>query len=579
MSKRYMLNLLFLLWGSIVINQTVFAHGYQTAPYSRIAHTVDSGQKAQLNYNQNQISNNLPNNLGNKTLQQIIDYVSETNGTGPLAFYKDHYTVHSDQLCAYAANNQGYLPILNKSLPENKMTEVSAGDPVQFKWGYSAWHTPSNNFVFITEYPAGKYKSNPSLSDLHFVCAVTADSSGAWQCKLPIFSGDSKQVLVTLWQRVDAAGENFISCADVKVENGTVVPPENIWSLIDNKIPWTSALIEQPKAGDIVHFTLEAEKNESAQKSLLAKYSLSITPTNLAQWESILASKINNDTTYSKIIVIGQLNTTQGNVVYDQTDRNNNYVYLNKTIAAPKTIYNYNLTIEKDPNPVIIGWQPIGEPLKVWVNSGNVKTNDRLQLAVQIAGVEHTLEVLTVNNPNNAEKLIAEQVSKSEFNGLKFAAGVLQGSGQQANVSFVENENNRVYVYRSSNDTTNVSYVIRNLSQSTTHPIYPAGIGSYKAGSLVQNKEGQVYLCVEPGWCNLTAYGLTATGAWKLVTPKAAPNGYLTYPSGRPYSKGTIVADIEGNLYKCTQAAWCNDQSGAYSPGVGRAWYISWEKQ
>lgn len=577
MSKKNILNLLFLLWGSIVFNQIVFAHGYQTAPYSRIANTVDSGQKAQLNYNQNQISNNLSNNLGSKTLEQITNYNSN-NGTGPLAFYKDYYPVQSDQLCAYAANNQGYLPILNTPLPENKMTEVSAGDPVQFKWGYSAWHTPSNNFVFITEYPAGKYKPNPTWSDLHFVCAVRADSSGAWQCNLPFFSGDAKQVMVTVWQRVDAAGENFISCADVKVEDGTVVPPESIWSLIDNKIPWTSALMEQPKVGDIAHFTLEAQQNGSAQKSLIAKYSLSITANNLAQWENILASQINNDTTYAKIIAIGQLNTTHGNVVYNQADRTSNYVYLNKTVSAPNTTYNYNLVIEKDPNPVTVSWQQIGEPLNVLIKAINAKTNDRLQFAVQIAGVEYTLEAVTVTNPTNAEKLIADKIKQSNINGLKFAAGMLQGSGQQANVQFVENGTNHLYVYRSSNDTRPITYVLRNLTQSTTYPIYPAGIGGYKAGSLVQNKEEQVYLCVEPGWCNLTAYGLT-TGAWKSVTPKPAPNGYSTYPAGRPYSKGNIVADIEGNLYKCTQAAWCNDQSGAYAPGIGRAWSLSWDKQ
>ncbi|RUR04719.1 hypothetical protein [Legionella sp. km772] len=164
------------------------------------------------------------------------------------------------------------------------------------------------------------------------------------------------------------------------------------------------------------------------------------------------------------------------------------------------------------------------------------------------------------------------------FNGLKIAVGVLQGSGAQAIVQFVINGDNRVYVYRSSNDTTNISYVIRNLSQGPTYPIYPAGIGSYKAGSLVQNANSQVYMCIEAGWCNLSAYGLDS-GAWKTVTPKPAPAGYLTFPEGRPYKNGTIVADIEGTLYKCLQAAWCNDQSGAYAPGVGRAWYSAWEKQ
>lgn len=577
MNKKCKLNVL-LLFFSMIISQSLFAHGYQTAPYSRIANTVDSGQKSQLNYNQNQISNNLPNNLGNKTLKQIIDYLSETNGTGPLAFYKDYYTVRTDQLCAYAANNQGYLPILNKSIPEDKMTAVSAGDSVQFKWGYSAWHTPSNNFVFMTEYPAGQYKQNPSLNDLHFVCAVPADSSGAWQCKLPAFNGDSKQIIVTIWQRVDAAGENFISCADVKIENGTVVPPENIWSVLGNEISWTSPLIEQPKAGDSVNFTLEGKKTGSEQKSVLATYSLPITTTNLSSWKSILAAKINNDSTHAKIIAIGQLDTAQGKVAYNETDQNNNYIYLNNTISDPQITYSYSLTTVKDSNPITMGWQQIGEPLKVWVNPSNVKTNDQLKFALQVAGVEQTLPTVIVNKAENAEKLVADEVNKTEFKGLKIAAGVLQGSGAQAKIQFVAAGDNRVYVYRASDDTTNISYVVRNLTQGPAYPVYPVGIGSYKAGSLVQSEDGQVYICVEAGWCNLKPYGL-ASGAWKAINPKPAPAGYLTYPAGRPYKANDMAADIEGVLYKCTQAAWCNDQSGVYAPGMGRAWFSAWEKQ
>ena len=573
------ISLPFLLCSSILINQNLFAHGYQTAPYSRTAYIVDSGQKSQLNYNPNQISNNLPSNLGNKSLKEIIDYLSETNGTGPLAFYKDYYSVHGDELCAYTVNNQGYLPILNQPIPENKMSKVSAGEPVQFKWSYSAWHNPSNNFVFITEYPAGQYKPNPNLNDLHFVCAVAADSSGAWQCKLPDFRGDSKQVIVTIWQRLDAAGENFISCADVKVENG-IVPPENIWLLLGNQISWISTLIEQPKAGELVNFTLEGEKQGSKQESLLASYSLPITTSNLSTWDSILASKINNDSTNSKTIAIGQLNTDQGNVVYNKTDLNNNYVYLNKTTSDPKVTYSYTLTVEQDPNPIIKGWQQVGEPLKTWVNAGNVRTNDELQFALQVAGIEQKLKTVVVSNVENAEKLIASEVNKSTFNNaLKVAAGVLYRTDKDANIQFVEGGDNRVYVYRSTDDTTTISYVVRNLTQEPAYPIYPANMGNYKAGSLVQNKAGQVYVCVETGWCNQAAYSLAFDGAWKAVHPKPAPDGYLRYPAGQPYSNGNIASDIEGNLYKCTQAGWCNDQSGVYSPGMGRAWPNAWEQQ
>ncbi|AUH72603.1 hypothetical protein CAB17_11465 [Legionella sainthelensi] len=580
MNLHNKLNVLIILCSNILINQNLFAHGYQTAPYSRTANAVDSGQSSLLYYNPNQISNNLPNNLGSKSLKELIDYTSEINGTGPLAFYKDYYNVHGDELCAYSTNNHGYLPILNKSIPVSKMTEVSLGDPIQFKWGYSAWHSPSNNFVFTTQYPSGHYKPNPSWDDLHFVCSVAADSTGAWQCKLPSFeNADSKQVIVTIWQRVDPAGENFISCADVKVENGTVVPPERIWKLLENQSSWTSDLIEQPKIGDIVSFTLVSENEGSRNKSILAKLSLLITDSNLSKWNSILASKINNDAKYSKMIAIGQLNFKQGNIIFNENEPNNNYVYLNTTVIDPELKYSYFLANEKDSKPVAREWQKIGEPLKIWVNSNNVKANDELQFALQTSGVEQKLEAVVIDDPQNAEKLIAEEVTKSKFDNLKVAVGVLLANGKQPEVQYIESGDNRVYVYRSSDDITNISYVIRNLTQSQTYPVYPEGIGKYKAGSMVQNDGGQVYMCLESGWCNQSTYELTSEGAWKAVNPKSPPNGYLTYPVGQPYNYENIAADIEGNLYKCIQPAWCNDKSGAYSPGFGRAWFHAWEKQ
>lgn len=570
-----------ILWLSLglLISPKLLAHGYQTAPYSRTAYVVDSGQNESIHYNPNQIANNLPGTLGNKTLKEIINYISETNGTGPLAFFKDYYNVKNDQLCAYAANNNGYLPLLNQALPENKMSKVSMDAPVQFKWGYTAWHNPSNNFVFITEYPVGKYKPNPSLNDLHFVCAVPASASGAWQCQLPTFSGDSKQVMVTLWQRVDPAGENFISCADVKVKEGIVVPPEKIWSLLEPKASWTSTL-EQPKAGDLVQFTLSSEKQETGKQTSLISYDLSITTTNFPKWASVLAAKINNDTTHSKIVAVGELNAGKGEVIYNETDLDKNYVYLNNTVSDSKLTYRYSLIKKQDPNPIIIRWEAVGKSLKKWIDAEHVKEKDQLQFSLQVAGIEQTLKAVTVGAPEQAEELVAETVNNAHFdNDLKVQAGVLQGSGDSAYIQFVNGGDNKVYVQRSTDETTPISYVIRNLTLGSNYPLYPQGMGGYKVGNLVQDENGQVYICLEAGWCNKAAYGLNADTTWKAVVPKPAPGGYLTYPAGKPYTNGSIVADVEGNLYQCTQAAWCNNQSGVYLPGMGRAWQDAWNKK
>lgn len=585
MKRNKLITLLFAVAAS-----QVFAHGYQTAPYSRTAYLVDTSQLGLIEYNPNQISNNMPTQeLGNMTLTQINAYVSlKSNGTGPLAFYKDNYPVQDDRLCGYVANSEAkYFPDLNKSLPDNLMTKISPGHDIQFNWSYSAWHANSNNFVFITHYAAGQYKPNPSWKDLHLVCAVGADQyldttgkkSSSWKCKLPEMSGDEKQVMVTIWQRVDPAGENFISCSDVKVEGGQVIPPEQIWTILNKNLgPWPANLAAEsaaPKPGQLVTFELYGTKN--GVKSLVENYSLSITANNLHNWEKVLAAKINSDTTHAQYIEIGEINKSTGGVIYNENDKTKNYVYLNHTISDPTIKYSYRLTKKKDPNPVITTWTPVGEKLSSWVNPTLVKAKDKLTFALQVNGIEETIPAVTVSAPEKAETQVANAVNKHVFsNSLKVRAGVLSGS----TVKFVAGGDNRVYVYRSTDDTRTISYVVRNshAKPSSNYPVYPAGIGSYKAGDLVQDASQRVYACVEASWCNMSQYTLTGTeGAWKEVHPKAAPSGYQTYPAGQPYAVGSTIADVEGNLYKCNVAGWCN-QGGAYTPGIGAHWADAWSK-
>lgn len=94
--------------------------------------------------------------------------------------------------------------------------------------------------------------------------------------------------------------------------------------------------------------------------------------------------------------------------------------------------------------------------------------------------MEQKLEAVVIDDPQNAEKLIAEEVTKSKFDNLKVAVGVLLANGKQPEVQYIESGDNRVYVYRSSDDITNISYVIRNLTQSQTYPVYPEELENIK---------------------------------------------------------------------------------------------------
>jgi predicted carbohydrate-binding protein with CBM5 and CBM33 domain len=588
----------YLLLCSTMVATQIFAHGWQTFPNSRINYLVQSGQSEVLKYNPAQFANNLAGTLGNTTLEQMTNY-SSSAGTGPLAFFKDHYAdlyskppivMQPHQLCGFADNlrfgdtspNAAYFPKVNESMPEIQITTVSMDKPVDFTWHYTARHVPSNQFVFMTQYPAGQYKPNPSFDELHFVCAVpvTEGSGDNWQCSLPVFHGDAKQVMVTIWQRVDPAGENFISCADVNVENTATVPVET-WSPIGDK-PWTSTL--KPEAGELVTFDLysqpKAHKGSLSNNTVVRTYSLAVNDNNLARWDSLLAARINGDNTSDpQLLKVGVLNSGTGQIMYDTQNPANNEVYLNTQTADTQMEYSYRLTTKEDPNPVIFEWRQVGLPLNHWVNRRNAIRGENLSFAVIVNGVEQRAPTVMVGRPSDAERLVASVVNHADtFPELNLKVGVLKGTGNLAYVEFVKGSDNKAYVHRANDDVRDISYVVRNLSQAPTYPVYPEGMGTYKAGDLVQNEAGQVYICLEAGWCNSTAYGLEST-AWKAITPRPAPDGYSTYPAGKPYTSGSVVASIEGHLYECKQAGWCNDDSGTYAPGIGRAWSAAWDSK
>ena len=116
--------------------------------------------------------------------------------------------------------------------------------------------------------------------------------------------------------------------------------------------------------------------------------------------------------------------------------------------------------------------------------------------------------------------------------------------------------------------------------------VYPANIGSYVAGDLIQGQDGNTYRCLIANWCNgsRTYYapglGLAWSSAWAFVTEGAAPEveAEFSYPDGRgQYQQGTIVKGTDNNLYRCDIAGWCNSQSSFYyAPGTGSAWDSAW---
>lgn len=576
------------------LSTQVFAHGWQTLPLTRVEYLYQT-DRAAVGYEPQSVASNLIAG-GGSTYAQITGFSG-----GPLGFFKKNHAIQNDNLCSNG--HTAWSKLLNP-LPENKMTKVTNGQVVNFAWTKTAAHTPSNHFTFITNYKAGEYNPAPSWQDLHYLpdCDAAGTSKGTdnYNCKLEIANQQlqSKQVIVSIWQRVDTVGENFVSCADVEFDGGGVVITPS-WSAVDSK-SWISA-ISQPKAGELVTFKL------TKNNSVIATYSLSVTANNLSKWDSILAAKVNNDKSLNALAAIGALDTKTGSVTYDEINHSKDYLYINKGIAEANAKYGYTLTKQNDPNPVTISWSAIGYKLKDWLQT--VSTGDKLSFALNKNGVEtDTINNITVSSASNAEKELATAINGYSFkNSVQVKAGVLTNG----TVSFLAGGQNQVYVYKSSDSTDELSYVVRNTPAANECSTVPAwsSTGVYTAGNQV-SYQGVVYKArwwtsgANPSQNNGVdgsgkVWGIISCGSSPAPTPTPTPTvvptptptpiptsnpgNYPLYQGGTgSYVAGSIVQGTDGNIYECKPwpySGWCNGAAVAYAPGTGSHWQSAWTKR
>ena len=200
----------------VAVSGQAFAHGWQSSPASRTEY-LSVNDRAAVGYCPQCISSNLTGDGGMKTYSQVVAY-------GPLAFFKQYHSVQNNTLCS-----NGSRPDQPKLLIPTTATGVVDGQSINIKWNVTAVHNPSYFFTFITNYAAGQYNPNPSWSDLHYLPGCdysgTASATTSWACKLSIANQKltGKQVLVSVWERVDPGGENFLSCSDLDF-SGTPSP-------------------------------------------------------------------------------------------------------------------------------------------------------------------------------------------------------------------------------------------------------------------------------------------------------------------------------------------------------------------
>jgi chitin-binding protein len=210
-----------------VTSAQAFAHGWQTKPISR-AEFLYKTNPAAVGYEPQSVASLLTSG-GSSSYADIKSFVG-----GPLGFFKKNHDIQSGALCTNGHSN--WLSLLNAIAP----TSVVNGQSMTISWTNTAPHRPSNYFVFITNYKAGEYNQAPSWQDLHYVsgCDLNGEGVGAanilptttWPCKMQLDNQNivGKQVMVTIWQRVDPVGENFISCSDLNFGGSVVTPPQDL---------------------------------------------------------------------------------------------------------------------------------------------------------------------------------------------------------------------------------------------------------------------------------------------------------------------------------------------------------------
>lgn len=463
----------------VVLSGQVFAHGYQELPYSRTQYVVDGGPSAlaQISYNPQQIASNLPNltlNGGWSGSMQInegrdsIDTLYRFNG-GVLGFFKTYHPVKSRGLCTNSndASQPNYFPILLNALPENKVSEMSYGSLEPFRWKLTAPHVPSFYAVFVTNYKKGGYRPDPSWNDLSFLCShggrvwgdAGATATDRFGCQFPAAPSDyatlsKRQVLVTVWQRIDAAGENFISCADVDMQNGDVdpvpnpdpTPPEEIWQKLSTST-WLSSIGQVLKTDKVVFSVMD---NGVKVKSYNIKGSEQ-------NWQEKLAQKINTPTSdltdkYHGLLNIGQINS-DNNVIYGAT---NNYVYLDTARANGKTTYSYSVEVLPNTDNLYDTWGCVGIALHHYLHNLKVGSNVIFILRKNGINVENSLSAspsLVVTQANKAKNVFEAQfasiISNHDYSqGVKVSVGVINDKGDAS--TYAANAENTVNLLQNS---------------------------------------------------------------------------------------------------------------------------------
>lgn len=302
-------------------------------------------------------------------------------------------------------------------------------------------------------------------------------------CTLPARIG--YHLILAVWDVADTVN-SFYSVMDANFDGG--VPPAltevgKIFAATDLPVGATAATRVFNKDGELTALATSVKINAVADGFA-------------AKWPRLLASAVNAQNVGLKAGVLdsGVVTPADGvNTIYVATGSAITRVEIATKLPPPDPAQETNFGIDKiSATPVVNGKAQLAMTVYTAIaQTVDIKLSGKTGTAVSIYHLDNQL------GPKSADVALTN-VAAGDYDLTMVTSYVLDGKTRSAQKVFK----------------------LSLQAGSATIPVYPAGLGSYVAGSKVQGRDGKIYVCLDwpyTTWCNgsSTYYEPGAGSAWQ----------------------------------------------------------------
>lgn len=314
------------------------SHGYMDSPKARQAFC-----QAQGGYWWPKDGSNIPNLacraafLESGHVQFIQEHEFAVNTPDYLNQAAVEANVPDGTLCAAGSHEKRGMNLPSSHWQKTVVRPNSHGD-IQIRYRATTPHNPSFWQFYLTKPGFNSATdtltwSNVELVQSHDNIDFVKDPDGKRYYEMNVAipaDRTGEAVLFSRWQRNDVVGEGFYNCSDIIIERDIVTPVD--W----HSLGYFVRQGQTAKAGDTVQMRLFDAVGIELVNQLYA-----VTEENQAQWQTLLAQKLNLN--YANELQIGVKNAA-GEIVFDAQNLASNQVYATQAefsfalsvIAAPE---------------------------------------------------------------------------------------------------------------------------------------------------------------------------------------------------------------------------------------------------